>query len=131
MVSESSDGRELARRLADALAAAAPDGPSVVDEPAGPDGHPDAGSPEPTPDGTVAYAVADGSQTLADVFVHPDRLRIEFRAAPEEAARAARAASLRVRPKAVRPPRTLVFVEAADEIEPALDVLGAVRTGVE
>ncbi|WP_436909133.1 hypothetical protein [Halosimplex marinum] len=109
------DGRELARRLADALAGA--DSPSVVDERA---------EPAPTADGTVAYAVAAGSRRLAEVSVHPNRARVEFRAAPDEAATAARDAGLRVRPKAVRPPRTLVFVESPGEGERVLDVVEAV-----
>jgi len=121
------DGRELARRFADAVATADPevvdDGElSVVDERADPD---------PRADGTVAYAVADGSRTIADVSVHPERLRVEFRAAPDEAATAAMDAGLRVRPKATRPPRTLVFVEAADEIEPAIAAFGAVLASLE
>ncbi|WP_436929525.1 hypothetical protein [Halosimplex halobium] len=115
------DGRELAVRFADALASAegsaGADRLSVVDERA---------EPEPTADGTVACAVAAGSRRLAEVLVQPDRARIEFRAAPDEAAAAARDAGLRVRPKATRPPRTLVFVESPGEVERALDVVEAV-----
>jgi len=119
MASDGADGRALARRLADAVATAEPAGGdlSVVDERA---------EPEPTADGTVAYALAVGQRTLADVLVHPERLRIEFRAAPADAAAAASDAGLRVRPKAVRPPRTLVFVEAPGEVEQALDAVEAV-----
>ena len=88
------------------------------------DADPDA---EPTTDGTLAYRVAraggdesagDGegeSQTLAEAYVHPDRARVEFLAGREAAAAAADAEGLRVRPKAVRPPRTLVFVEDGAE----------------
>ncbi|QLH81742.1 hypothetical protein [Halosimplex pelagicum] len=117
---ERADGEELARRFADAVATAGPTAGgelSVVDERA---------DPEPTVDGTVAYAVAAGSRTLAAVSLHPDRLRVEFRAAPDEAAAAATDAGLRVRPKATRPPRTLAFVESTDEVERALDVFDAV-----
>ncbi|QPV64156.1 hypothetical protein I7X12_05900 [Halosimplex litoreum] len=127
MVSEPLDGRALARRFADAVATADPgvvdDGElSVVDERV---------EPDPTVDGTVAYAVAAGSRTLADVSVHPERLRVEFRVAPEKAATAATDAGLRVRPKATRPPRTLVFVEVAAEIEPAIATFGAVLASLE
>jgi hypothetical protein len=118
MVTDTPDGRALARRLAVATGGDL----SVVDE---------RSDPEPTPDGTVAYAVAAGSRTLADVSVHPDRLHLEVRAAPGEAAAVAADADLRIRPKATRPPRTLVFVETAEEIAPALDALAAVRSAVE
>ncbi|MEA1931829.1 MAG: hypothetical protein U9O06_09810 [Euryarchaeota archaeon] len=96
---------------------------------------------EPTADGALAYrvayvadsdaiAVGDRGQTtidesvdterttLAEVFVQPERARVEFVVAPDVAADATTEAAvnddetgLRVRPKAVKPPRTLVFVE--------------------
>ena len=89
---------------------------------------------EPTADGALAYRVAvvsdpaaivvdDRGQTtldkeieadpraVASVFVQPERARVEFRVAPDCAAEAARRADLRSRPKAVDPPRTLVFLE--------------------
>jgi hypothetical protein len=69
----------------------------------------------PTPDGAFAYLVVRRRESeateLAEVFVHPDRSRVEFRVAPDVAAEAATDEGLRVRPKAVSPPRTLVFVE--------------------
>ncbi len=82
------------------------------------DADPDA---EPSTDGTLAYRVvreaggdagAGGdAEPFAEVYVHPDRARVEFLAGQDAAAAAADDAGLRVRPKAVRPPRTLVFVE--------------------
>lgn len=88
---------------------------------------------DPTPDGAFAYRVtqlesqdeADVS-SLAEVYVQPDRTRVEFAIHPEAAATAARAASLRVRPKAVVPPRTLVFVESGAEVKRVRDVFEAV-----
>ncbi|MFB6140813.1 MAG: hypothetical protein ABEJ26_10305 [Halosimplex sp.] len=116
----SPDGPELARLLAAALAEERSGGDAldVVDERA---------DVTPTADGTVAYAVADGGARLAEVAVQPDRVHLAVRAAPEAAARAAATAELRVRPKAVRPPQTLVFVESAAEVNRAADVLDAVR----
>ncbi|MFB6128108.1 MAG: hypothetical protein ABEJ79_12565 [Halolamina sp.] len=87
---------------------------------------------EPTADGALAYAVVeagasngrsvaddgddgDDTTTLAEVYVQPDRARVEFLVGQDGAAAAAREADLRVRPKAVRPPRTLVFVEDGAE----------------
>ena len=66
---------------------------------------------EPTSDGAMAYAVSRGGDRVAEVYVHPDRVRVEFVAAQDAAATAAAEAGLRVRPKDVRPPRTLVFVD--------------------
>lgn len=66
------------------------------------------------------------SDYFAEVFVHPDRVRIEFSAAPDAAADAGAEADLRVRPKAVRPPRTIVFVEDGAEVKRALPAFEAV-----
>ncbi|VTT85567.1 hypothetical protein DM2_449 [Halorubrum sp. DM2] len=96
---------------------------------------------EATTGGALAYRIAretpeDGSdagdadaprETVAEVFVQPDRARIEAIAAPEAAATAATEAGLRVRPKAARPPRTLVFVEDGAQVKRALTVLEAIR----
>ena len=81
---------------------------------------------EPTADGARAYRVRAGDRPLATVFVHPDRTRIEFEAGQETALDAAREAGLRVRPKLVDPPRTVVFVENGAEVKRALGVVEAV-----
>ncbi len=82
----------------------------------------------PTTEGAFAYRIERDHEPFADVFVQPDRIRIEFRAAPDRAASAAREVGLRVRPKAVEPPRTLVFVESGAAVKRATDVLSAVVT---
>ncbi|WP_277553514.1 hypothetical protein [Halobaculum limi] len=90
---------------------------------------------EPTADGALAYRVRvddsednenSGHSTLAEAFVHPDRVRVEFARAPSVAVDAAREAGLRVRPKAVTPPRTLVFVEDGAQVKRVLPVFRAV-----
>lgn len=105
---------------------------------------------EPTTDGALAYAVLrtddadeplptnDADETtggtgtgtdgdvVAEVYVQPDRLRVEFVGAPDAAAAAGSEAGLRVRPKAVRPPRTLVFVEDGAQVKWILPVFEAV-----
>jgi len=68
------------------------------------------------------------STDLASVFVQPERARIEFGYAPDRAAEVAADADLRVRPKAVEPPRTLVFVEDGVEAKRVLPVFEAVVT---
>ncbi len=100
---------------------------------------------EPTPDGAVAYRLvrddsggnraredtettgggeADGADgVVAEVYVQPDRVRIEFVRAPDAVADAAGDRGLRVRPKAVRPPRTLVFLEDGAAVKRVLPVL--------
>jgi hypothetical protein len=76
--------------------------------------------------GAFAYAVrADDDDHLADVYVHDDRVRVEFRRAQSAVADAAREQGLRVRPKAVEPPRTLVFVEDAGEVKSVLRAFAA------
>jgi hypothetical protein len=81
---------------------------------------------EPTTAGARAYRVRVGEATIATVFVHPDRARIEFEAGPEAALDAAREAGLRVRPTASEPPLTVVFVEDGAEVKRALGVVEAV-----
>ena len=103
---------------------------------------------EPTTDGALAYRIArdrdgaaegDGdavdddaagagdSDLVAEVYVQSDRARVEAIVGQDAAAAAAADADLRVRPKAVRPPRTLVFVEDGAAVKRALAVLEAVR----
>ena len=109
---------------------------------------------EPTDDGALAYRVTHVSTpeaitigdrggttidegvdaertTLAEVFVHPDRARVEFAVAPEVAAEAATEAELRTRPKAVDPPQTLVFVEDGAEAKRVMVVFKSVTAAVE
>jgi hypothetical protein len=104
------DGREDGRFAALALAEADPE-------------------VEPTTDGAFAYAVdverEDDAERLADVYVHPDRVRLEFVAGVERAAERASEAGLRVRPKATEPPRTLAFVESGAAVKRAADVVEA------
>lgn len=86
-------------------------------------------------DGELAYEVAreGGSEQerLAEVYVHDDRVRVEFRDGIDAAAEAGSEVGLRVRPKAVEPPRTLVFVEDGAEVKRATDVFVAVLQSVE
>ena len=107
---------------------------------------------EPTEQGALAFAVAadaddsdagddgndDGDDSddrierrVAEVYVHPDRSHVEFRVGARTAAEAGHRAGLRVRPKAVEPPRTLVFVENGAEVKPALRVVRAVGETLE
>ncbi|MFB6196260.1 MAG: hypothetical protein ABEI80_08805 [Haloplanus sp.] len=80
---------------------------------------------DPTTDGSRAYVVRTADRPLATAFVHPDRARLEFRVAHEAVVDAAREAGLRARPKAVDPPRTIVFVEDGAEVKRALSVVEA------
>ncbi|AEN05587.1 hypothetical protein [Halolamina sp.] len=82
----------------------------------------------PTPDGALAYRVLDrrSEEVIAEVFVQPDRAYVEFRVAPETAASAAEEAGLRVRPKAVQPPQTVVFVEDGAQVKWVLGAFTAV-----
>ena len=97
---------------------------------------------EPTEQGALAFAVAAGDgngddggegdgRRVAEVYVHPDRSHVKFRVGARTAAEAGHRAGLRVRPKAVEPPRTLVFVENGAEVKPALRVVRAVGEALE
>ena len=84
---------------------------------------------EPTPEGAFAYRVTlerEAQTALAAVFIQEDRARVEFLVAPDVAADQAHEEGLRVRPKAVQPPRTLVFVEDGAEVKRAVAVFEAV-----
>ena len=82
---------------------------------------------EPTADGARAYDVTYDDERIARVFVHEDRARLEFETGQDVAAEAADDLELRVRPKATRPPRTLVFVESGAAVKRATDVVQAVN----
>jgi len=86
---------------------------------------------EPTDDGALAYAVAADGERVAEVYVQPDRARVEFLAHPDVTAEAASEAGLRVRPKAVRPPRTLVFVEDGAQVKWTLPAFRALVTALD
>lgn len=86
---------------------------------------------EPTTDGAFAYAVGDGDERIAEVYVQSDRARVEFLLGQDVAADAGGERDLRVRPKAVRPPRTLVFVEDGAQVKWILPVFEAVLSAVE
>ena len=105
-------------------------------------------SVEGSPEGERAYDIeraVDGSwedartrhapdesrgELLAEVYVHEDRARVEFREGQDAAAEVAGERGLRVRPKAVEPPRTLVFVENGAEVKRAVDAVEAVTEAV-
>lgn len=80
---------------------------------------------EPTDLGAFAYGIDRDGERLADVHVHPDRAHLEFHDGVDVAAETGTDVGLRVRPKAVDPPRTLVFVESGAEVKRATDVLAA------
>ena len=82
---------------------------------------------DPSVDGNYAYAVerTDG-QTVAEVSVQPDRAYVEFRVDPDTVAHTARERGLRVRPKAVHPPRTIVFLEDGAQVKRVLDAFEVV-----
>jgi len=113
------DGHRIAELLASELESGATDDALAVT-----DADPEV---EPTADGALAYRVLDErtDDVLAEVFVQPDRAYVEFRVAPDTAAEAADEAGLRVRPKAVQPPRTVVFVEDGAQAKWVLPVFAA------
>lgn len=83
---------------------------------------------DPTVEGARAYDVAHEGTVLATMFVHPDRAHLEFRTGLDTARDVAEDRGLRTRPKAVEPPRLLVFVENGAEAKRVLGVLAAAAT---
>ena len=77
------------------------------------------------PDGS-----AGGERRIAEAYVHPDRLRVEFLVEVKTAVEAGEAAGLRTRPKAVEPPRTLVFIERAADAKAGLRVVRDVAEAI-
>ncbi|MDQ2054205.1 MULTISPECIES: hypothetical protein [Halobellus] len=137
------DGRRIAQFLASEVTGHEDDLRSLSVTDADPD-------VEPTPDGAFAYAIeredsSDGSDgdgddgsdgdadstRVASVFVQPERVRVEFETAVDAVADTAREEGLRVRPKAVEPPRTLVFVEDGAQVKWLLPALRAVASSSE
>lgn len=116
------DGVRIAQLLASEIVG---DGDRLADADVS-DADPDV---EPTTEGALAYRVRADGERLAAVFVQPDRVRVEFLAAPDAAAEAADGAGLRTRPKAVRPPRTVVFVEDGAQVKRVLPAFEAVAEG--
>lgn len=113
-----SDGVRIAQLLAsEVTGGATPTALAVTD--ADPD-------VEPTTDGATAYRITHDGEAIAHVAVQPERCYVEFSHAPAVAADAAREADLRTRPKAVDPPRTLVFVPDGVAVKRVLPVLRAV-----
>ena len=131
------DGRRIAQFLASEVTGHEDDLRSLSVTDADPD-------VDPTPDGAFAYAIeredssdsgdgdGDGDSTrVASVFVQPERVRVEFETAVDAVADTAREEGLRVRPKAVEPPRTLVFVEDGAQVKWLLPALRAVASSSE
>jgi hypothetical protein len=114
-----SDGHRIAQLLASELESGASHDALAVT-----DADPDV---EPTADGALAYRVrnAPADETIASVYVQPDRARVEFRVAPAAVAEAAEREELRVRPKAAEPPRTIVFVEDGAQVKRVLPAFAA------
>ncbi|GAA0646978.1 hypothetical protein [Salarchaeum japonicum] len=80
---------------------------------------------EPTADGARAYDVERADERVARVFVHSERAHVEFETGLDAARAAATERGLRTRPKAVEPPRLLVFVEDAAEVKRVVDAFDA------
>lgn len=81
---------------------------------------------EPTTEGERAYDVLLDGERLAEVYVMPDRARMELRTDLERAEHEAAQQGLRTRPVGSDPPKVVVFVESGAEVKRAFDVLGAV-----
>lgn len=89
---------------------------------------------EPTPDGAFAFAVAfedtagveperGETERIAEVYAHPEQVRLEFFAASDSAAEVAQAEALRTDRQSSRQQRTAVFVNNGAEVKAALRVV--------
>jgi len=130
MVEErTTDGKRIAQLLSSEVDGREDSGLAALDVA---DADPDV---EGSADGELAYRIVrnagDEAVAFAEVYVHDDRVRVEFREAIDAAAEAADDAGLRVRPKAVRPPRTIVFVEDGAAVKRATDAIVAALQVVE
>lgn len=98
----------------DSLSIVAPAGTDDAGESAGTD---DAGEP--------VFVALDGEDRVFEATKQDDRLVLEFKRRPDAVLDAAEAAGLPARPKATRPPGTVVFVERAAAVKRVIDVLRA------
>lgn len=80
---------------------------------------------EPTTAGAFAYGIDRAGERIADTYVHPERMYLEIPGGHEAVVAAAEREGLRVRPKAVDPPKTLVFIENGAEAKRATAVIEA------
>ena len=80
---------------------------------------------EPSDEGALAYRVECDGSSFATVFVQPDRVRVELETGLDAAVETAEDLGIRVRPKAVEPPRVLLFVESGAAVKRVADVLAA------
>jgi hypothetical protein len=107
----------------DSLSIVAPAGTDDAGESAGTD---DAGESAGTDDaGEPAFVALDGEDRVFEATKQDDRLVLEFKRRPDAVLDAAEAAGLPARPKATRPPGTVVFVERAAAVKRVIDVLRA------
>lgn len=123
VIDELTDGKQIGQYLASEVHGHERD---VLGELSVVDADKDAESSE---NGTFAFAVATRSgngSNILEAYLHPDRLRVEVLVCPAVAADVGVEEGLRTRPKAVDPPRTLLFVENAAGVKAALRVIRAV-----
>ncbi|RNJ25863.1 hypothetical protein [Halosegnis longus] len=80
---------------------------------------------EPREDGAYAFTVSRDDAPVATIHIHPDRIHLEIATTPDRVTELAGDLGLRVRPKAVEPPQTLVFIEDGAEVKRATDLLVA------
>jgi hypothetical protein len=122
---EITDGRRIARLLQaelDGLERPPFDAIAVTNETAHADTEP--------PDNRI-FDVEFAGETLATVYLQPDRISLEFNDGLPAAKEQAAAADLRTRPKATTAPGLLVFVEKGASVKRAVDVVAAAATGAE
>ena len=81
---------------------------------------------EPTLDGALAYRIARSDDPVVDVYVQPERVRLECHVAVDAVVAVASEAGLRVRPAGGESPRTVVFVEDGAAVKRVLPVLRAI-----
>jgi len=118
--SEITDGRRIAELLASEIDGRDDDELAVLSVT---DADRDA---EPAVGGTQAYTIeADDGTRIARVFLHPERIHIEFDGGQDVAIEAAARESLRTRPKATTPPKTLVFLERGADVKRGVRVVQA------
>lgn len=86
---------------------------------------------DPSGPGGRLFDVEYAGETLATVFVQPDRIFLSFSVALDAAESAATERGLRVRPKATTPPGLLVFVENGAAVKRGLDVLAVAADAAE
>lgn len=87
-------------------------------------------SVEPSPDGNLAYDIESKGTVVAQVYLHPKRVRLEIGAGQESAREVAESVTLRTRATGGPVPKLLIFLPDGVAVKRVLPVVRAAAGGL-